>query len=79
MVSIICDTCGAKAHPNTEKTSHKTPWIQGYDLITESPRMMQHAIRLLDRWDYLRVAEFGAIHFCSVECKDKYLSKNKVA
>ena len=79
MVTITCDTCGAESRPNVENTNSKTPWIQGYDLMTESPRMMQHSVRLLDRWDDRRVAEFGAIHFCSLECKSKYLAKNKVA
>jgi hypothetical protein len=79
MVSIVCDTCGAEARPNTEKSTGKSSWIQGYDLITSTPRMMQHAIRFLDRWDDRRIAEYGAVHFCGAACKDKYLAKNKVA
>jgi hypothetical protein len=79
MITITCDTCGAESRPNTEKRSSKTPWIQGYDLITETPRMMQHSVRMLDRWDDRRVAEYGAVHFCCAACKDKYLAKNKVA
>ena len=74
MVSVTCDVCGAQASPNTEKKA-TSDWIQGWDLYTESPNAIQHSIRFLDRWDARRIAEFGAIHFCCVECKDKYVRK----
>lgn len=79
MTTITCDTCRAEARPNSEKRTTKAPWIQGSDLMVESPRLVQHSVRLLDRWDDRRIAEFGAVHFCSLECKDKCLSKNKAA
>ena len=79
MVTIVCDTCGAEARPNTAKPKGKSNWIQGYDLVSESPRMMQHSVRLLDRWDDRRIAEFGAVHFCGEDCKKKYLTRNRVA
>jgi hypothetical protein len=79
MVTIVCDTCRAEARPNIEKRNSHAPWIQGYDLRVESPTLVQHSVRLLDRWDDRRIAEFGAVHFCSLECKDKYLAKNKAA
>jgi len=79
MVTITCDTCGAESRPNVEHPKNKSPWIQGYDLRSESPRMVQHSVRLLDRWDDRRIAEFGAVHFCSEECKNKYLRRQKAA
>ena len=78
MVTITCDTCGAKRLPNTESVAHRD-WIQGFDLLTDTPRVKQRAIRLLDLWDMRKIAEMGAIHFCSVECKDRYLALNAVA
>ncbi len=78
MVTLICDTCGEERELNSE-TTIQPDWIQGYDLLTKSERLMQRAIRLLDGWDQRRIAELGAVHFCSIECKDKYLSRNAVA
>ena len=78
MVTITCDFCGDKRTPNTETTAQPS-WIQGFDLVTESPRLQQRTIRMLDRWDSRRIAELGAVHFCSIECKDKYLRKNAAA
>lgn len=74
MVTVTCDVCGAKASPNTERKA-TSDWIQGWDLYTESRNSVQHSIRFLDRWDGRRVAEFGAIHFCSMACKDQYMKK----
>jgi hypothetical protein len=79
MVEITCDQCGMVKRPNTEKRNGHSDWLQGYDLISESPTSVQHSIRFLERWDDRRIAEFGAIHFCSVDCRDKYMKKAKVA
>jgi hypothetical protein len=78
MVTVTCDSCGVESLPNVEKHKNKRPWIQGYHFIVGSPRT-SNSIRLLERWDESRIAEFGAVHFCSAGCKDKYLMRQKAA
>lgn len=73
MVSIICDNCGAK---RPQRLPPNTEWILGYDLETETTHSVQRSIRLLDRWDDRRVLEFGAIHLCSIQCRDEYLKQS---
>lgn len=78
MVEIHCETCDAVKRPN-EETRNGPEWILGWDILTESPQAVQRSIRLLDHWDGRRVAEFAAVHFCSIECKDKYLAEQRAA
>lgn len=73
MVTIICDNCGAQ---KADKLPANTEWILGYDLESETPKSVQRSIRLLDRWDDRRVLEFGAIHLCSIQCRDEYLKQS---
>ena len=77
MVRITCDTCRA-VKPNNERFHHEE-WILGYDIESKSARSLQRAIRFLDRWDDRRILELGAIHFCCVECKEKYLQRSAAA
>lgn len=77
MVRITCDTCGA-VKPSNDKI-HREEWILGYDLETQSSRSLRRSVQFLDRWDDRRITELGAIHFCCVECKDKYLRKSAAA
>lgn len=70
MVKITCDNCGAE---RPQKLSPTTEWILGYDLEMETPKSVQRSIRLLDHWDDRRVLELGAIHLCSLECRDEYM------
>ncbi|HWC18688.1 MAG TPA: hypothetical protein VG498_16880 [Terriglobales bacterium] len=77
MIRITCDTCGAVKAPQGRDKNRE--WILGYDIELESPRSLQHSIRFLDRWDNRRINELGAIHFCSLECKDKYMRRSAAA
>ena len=79
MVEIKCDHCDAVKHPNDETRNVGPEWILGWDLISESPNAVQRSIRFLDHWDGRRVAEFGAIHFCSIECREGYIADNRAA
>ena len=78
MVELICDSCKKTRRPNGEKRNGHE-WILGWDLVSESAHGVQRSIRLLDRWDDRRMAEFGAVHFCSEDCKDKYINRNRLA
>ena len=71
MITITCDNCGA-----VKDQSLRAPeWILGYDLETSSRNAVSHSVRFLDRWDNARVLELGAIHLCSLDCRDEYLNK----
>jgi hypothetical protein len=73
MVKIICDVCGTE---RPERLPANTEWILGYDLETETPNAVRRSIRLLDHWDDRRALEFGAIHLCSIECRDQYMRQS---
>ena len=73
MVTITCDNCGAVMPENLPPG---VEWILGYDLETETPKSVQRSIRLLDHWDDRRVLELGAIHLCSMQCRDEYLKRS---
>jgi hypothetical protein len=79
MVEIKCDACDTVRRPNEETRKNGHEWILGWDLLSESSNAVQRSIRFLDRWDDRRVTEFGAVHFCSVECRDDYIRKNRSA
>jgi hypothetical protein len=70
MVRITCDNCGAE---KPQQLAAATEWILGYDLEMETPKSVQRSIRLLDHWDDRRVLELGAIHLCSLQCRDEYM------
>jgi len=76
MVNIICDVCGATRSHNDKPALE---WILGYDLETKSPHAVQRSLRFFDRWDTAHVLDLGAIHLCSVECKDKYVKRARAA
>ena len=51
----------------------------GYDLEVENANALQRSLRFLNRWDDARVLELGAIHLCSVKCKDQYIKEARAA
>ena len=78
MIEISCDSCG-NVKPLVESANRVGEWVLGYDLEVQSPNALQRSMRFLERWDNRRVMELGAIHFCSVACKDKYINAAKAA
>ena len=76
MVNLICDVCGATRSHNDKPALE---WILGYDLETTSPHAVQRSLRFFDRWDTAHVLDLGAIHLCSVQCKDKYAKRARAA
>jgi len=78
MIEISCDSCG-KVKPVAQTGNGSPEWVLGYDLEVESPNALQRSMRFLDHWDNRRVLEIGAIHFCSLACKEKYISAAKAA
>jgi hypothetical protein len=39
---------------------------------------VRRSIRLFDHWDDRRVLELGAIHLCSLQCRDEYMRHSAV-
>ena len=78
MVKITCDVCG-KVRPDPDTRIAEDKWVLGYDLEVENANALQRSLRFLNRWDNARVLELGAIHLCSQQCKDGYISKARAA
>ena len=72
MVKVTCDTCSAQR-------KHGEEWVLGYDIESVSQSGVRRAITFLDRWDSRRMDELGAIHFCSLQCKQEYMDKQRAA
>jgi hypothetical protein len=75
MVEITCDSCGKKKPEEPRDDG----WVLGYDLEVQTPNALNHSIRFLDRWDDRRILELGAVHFCSVKCRDAFLKRSRAA
>jgi hypothetical protein len=71
MVEIVCDNCGAVRKSNRE-------WILGNKQEKRSLRSgsVRKLIRFFDRWYSRHATELGAIHLCSIQCKEEYARKN---
>ena len=73
MVMISCDTCGTqRGSDNCEG------WILGFDVPAASAPM-KRSMRFFERWEQRRVLDPGAVHFCSVECKNTYVDNATAA
>ena len=77
MVSMTCDVCG-REKPQPE-ASVQEEWLLGWDLQTQTDSAVTRSIRFLDRWDDRRAIELGAIHLCSLECRDDYVRGKRAA
>ena len=81
MIKVICDTCGVvKDHSsrNHEAATRaaQPEWIMGYDLQSSTPRAVSRSMSFFDHWEPVRILERGAIHFCSLVCKEAYIDAN---
>jgi len=67
MVEVICDNCGT-----IKKSNHE--WILGNEQQKHSLRSgsVRKLIRFFDRWYSRQATELGAIHLCSVKCKEEF-------
>jgi len=72
MIRITCDTCGIVRRPRQQG------WILGYDLRFDTPQTVSRSISFFDRWDNSRILQRGAIHFCSLKCKEAYTAANSL-
>jgi hypothetical protein len=68
MVQFVCDNCQSIKGP-------KESWILGLAADTLGITSASREISILQGWDAVRAADPLAVHFCSVECKDRYVEQ----
>jgi len=69
-----CRCCGRRQEREDEEG-----WLLGLEKLHEDdgglgPFGLQKTFVFLDGWDASRARERDAVHFCSAECKEEYLS-----
>ena len=68
MIQFVCDTCQRIKDP-------REIWILGLAADTLGITSASREISILQSWDRARAVETLAVHFCSVECKDRYVNE----
>jgi hypothetical protein len=68
MIQFVCDTCQRIKDP-------REIWILGLAADTLGITSASREISILQSWDRVRAVETLAVHFCSVDCKDRYVNQ----
>jgi hypothetical protein len=68
MIQFVCDTCQRIKDP-------KESWILGLAADTLGLTSASREIAILQAWERTRAVDPLAVHFCSVECKDRYVNE----
>ncbi|MGB7556666.1 MAG: hypothetical protein WBM04_20035 [Candidatus Korobacteraceae bacterium] len=68
MLQFACDYCG------NIKGVNET-WINGLAVENVGTRAARREVVIDPSWRYERVVQPLAVHFCCVECKDRYLEE----
>src|SRR5664279_2865069 len=68
MLQFVCDYCGNVKPP--EET-----WINGVAVENIGTQAARREVIIDPTWRYERVILPLAVHFCSLECKDRYLAE----
>ena len=68
-MEFLCKLCG-------QRKGAAQGWLVGFERPGQPGTDIQNTIILLCRWDEQRAGEWDAVHFCSMACQDRYLSKN---
>jgi hypothetical protein len=64
-MEFFCKTCG-------KRKGDAKGWLLG--LEGSGKPAMKYTINLRVKWDEQRASERNAVHFCSAECQNKYVS-----
>lgn len=67
MVRFACEWCGELKRP-------EEVWIMGYAAENLGTTAARREVTVMSGWDYQRAVHPFAVHFCSVEHKDNYVS-----
>jgi hypothetical protein len=68
MIQFLCDWCSGVKQP--EET-----WILGHAAEAVGVTSARREVTLLSGWDWQRAVHPLAVHFCSLECKEKYMAE----
>jgi hypothetical protein len=68
MIEFVCDSCGAIKQ--TEDA-----WILGRAAEAIALTAARREVTLFAGWDRERAVQPLAVHFCSLECKNKYMKR----
>jgi hypothetical protein len=68
MLRFVCDYCGDIKQP-------EEVWINGVAAENVGTQAARREVIIDPAWRYERAISPLAVHFCSVECKDRYLTE----
>jgi|SRR6185437_257097 len=68
MIQFVCDNCSAIKRPEEE-------WIVGHAAEQVGAVSARREIAIQSAWDRANTLHPLAVHFCSVQCKDEYMSR----
>jgi len=66
---FFCKTCG-------KRKGDAEGWLLGFEGSGKPGGVMKYTFNLSDKWDEQRASERNALHFCSAECRSKYMCQN---
>ena len=67
MIQFVCDSCAMLKRPDDV-------WVLGLAAESHGVAAARREVTILSVWDRNRAVHPLAVHFCSLECKDNYLS-----
>jgi hypothetical protein len=68
MLQFVCDYCGNIKHSDEA-------WINGVAVENVGTRAARREVVIDPGWRYERVVLPLAVHFCCIDCKDRYLAE----
>jgi hypothetical protein len=68
MIQFVCDTCGAVKQPDEA-------WIVGHAAEAVGAVSARREVTIQSVWDRTNTLPSLAVHFCSVQCKDEYMTQ----
>lgn len=68
MLQFVCDYCGNEKLP-------EEVWLTGMAAENVGTQAARREVIIDPAWRYERAVQPFAVHFCSLDCKDRYLSE----
>jgi len=68
MVVYKCDLCGRLKDP-------KETWVLGFAAENIGVTQARREIAIATKWDEAKAVDWLAVHFCSLECKERYMDR----
>ena len=68
MLQFVCDYCGNVKRP-------EEAWLNGLAAENVGTQAARREVVIDPVWKYDRAVQRLAVHFCSVECKDKFVAQ----